>query len=336
MDITLTADQRAIEEAVGRICARFDDDYWSACDREARFPEEFHRAMAEGGWLGITMPTELGGAGLGVTEAALMMHTVTQHGGGFSAASTIHINLFGPHPIVVHGTDEQKARWLAPLIKGEEKACFGVTEPDAGLDTTSICDLRDQGEGRLSRQGPQDVDHHGAGSRQDPAAHAHHTQGRVQEADRRHDAVLHARSTATKIEVRRIEKMGRNAVDSNAVFIDDLFVPEEDRIGEEGKGFRYLLDGLNPERILIACRGHRHRPRRAEARERLRARARTSSAGPSARTRASSIRSPKAGPISKAPSGWRCARPRSTIRRNLAAPKPMPPSSSAPAPPSMR
>ena len=136
--MSLTEDQGAIVEAVARVAGGFDDGYWSDCDAQARFPHEFHRAMAAGGWLGITMPVELGGAGLGVTEAALMMHTVTQYGGGFSAASTIHINLFGPHPIVVHGTAEQKARWLTPLIKGEEKACFGVTEPDAGLDTTSI------------------------------------------------------------------------------------------------------------------------------------------------------------------------------------------------------
>ena len=252
MDITLTADQRAIEDAVGRICARFDDDYWSACDREARFPEEFHRAMAEGGWLGITMPAELGGAGLGVTEAALMMHTVTQFGGGFSAASTIHINLFGPHPIVVHGTDEQKARWLTPLIRGEEKACFGVTEPDAGLDTTSIATFATKVKGGYRVHGrkmwtttAQEADRILLLTRTTPKADcAKPTDGMT---------LFYTALDRKTIEVRRIDKMGRNAVDSNAVFIDDLFVPDEDRIGEAGWGFRYLLDGLNPERILIAC-----------------------------------------------------------------------------------
>lgn len=252
MDIEFSEPQRAIEESVGRICARFGDDYWTECDQASRFPHEFHRAMAEGGWLGIAMPEEVGGAGLGVAEAAVMMHKVTQGGGGFSAASSIHLNIFGPHPIVVHGTAEQKARWLAPLIEGKEKACFGVTEPDAGLDTASISTFATKVKG------------------------GYRVKGRklwtttAQEADR---ILLLTRTTAKagckkptdgmtlfytaldrkKIEVRRIPKMGRNAVDSNAVFIDDLFVPGEDRIGEEGKGFRYLLDGLNPERILVAA-----------------------------------------------------------------------------------
>ena len=252
MDITLSQDQRAIEESVGRLCAHFDDAYWSGCDQEARFPHEFHRAMAEGGWLGITMPAELGGAGLGVTEAAIMMHTVTQHGGGFSAASTIHINLFGPHPIVVHGTAEQKARWLTPLIKGEEKACFGVTEPDAGLDTTSITTFatRVKGGYRVTGRKMWTTTAQEAGrilllTRTTPKADCRKPTGGM--------TLFYTALDRSKVEVRRIEKMGRNAVDSNALFIDDLFVPDEDRIGEEGRGFRYLLDGLNPERILIAC-----------------------------------------------------------------------------------
>ena len=250
MDIILSADHRAIEDGIAKICARFGDDYWSECDSQPRFPDEFHRAMADAGWLGIAMPTEYGGAGLGVTEAALMMHAVTRGGGGFAAASSIHLNIFGPHAIVVHGTDAQKARWLPPLIKGEQKACFAVTEPNAGLDTTAIETFaRRTNDGYIVR-------------------------GRkiwtstAQIADK---ILLLARTTAkedskrptdgmtlfytdldqTKVEVRRIAKMGRHAVDSNAVFIDDLKVPEEDRIGEEGKGFRYLLDSLNPERILV-------------------------------------------------------------------------------------
>jgi acyl-CoA dehydrogenase len=250
LDIALTEQHRAIEESIAKICERFGDDYWSECDQTPRFPEEFYRAMAEGGWLGITMPTALGGAGLGVTEAAIMMHAVAKGGGGFSAASTIHLNLFGPHAIAVHGTPEQKARWLVPLMRGEQKACFGVTEPNAGLDTTSIETFAKRtNDGYIVR-------------------------GRkiwttsAQVADK---ILLLTRTTAkidskkpsdgmtlfytdldrTKVEVRRIPKMGRNAVDSNTVFIDDLFVPDEDRVGDEGKGFKYLLDSLNPERILI-------------------------------------------------------------------------------------
>ena len=127
MDIILSPDHRAISESVSRITARFGDDYWTEVDQTPRFPVEFHKAMADSGWLGITMPVELGGAGLGVTEAAILMHAVARGGGGYAAASSIHLNIFGPHAIVVHGADEQKQRMLVPLIKGEQKACFGVT-----------------------------------------------------------------------------------------------------------------------------------------------------------------------------------------------------------------
>src|SRR4051794_7666807 len=208
--------------------------------------------MAQGGWLGITMPEALGGSGMGVTEAAIMMHAVTKAGGGFSAASAIHINLFGPHPIVVHGTDEQKRRWLKPLIEGREKAAFGVTEPNAGLDTTSIETFaRRTNEGYVIRgrkiwtTTAQEADKILLLTRTAKKA----------EGKRPSDGMtlFYTALDRTKVEVRRIPKMGRAAVDSNTVFIDDLFVPDEDRIGEEGKGFRYLLDSLNPERILIAA-----------------------------------------------------------------------------------
>jgi acyl-CoA dehydrogenase len=252
MDISLSAEQRAIAEQVGRLCRGFGDDYWSACDREARFPDAFHKAIAEAGFLGIAMPAELGGAGLGVTEAAIMMHEVGRGGGGYAAASSIHLNIFGPHAIVVHGSDEQKRRMLAPLIEGREKACFGVTEPNAGLDTTSIETFaRRTNAGYIVRgrkiwtTTAQEADRILLLART----------AKKEDGKRPTDGMtlFYTALDRSKVEVRRIEKMGRAAVDSNAVFIDDLFVPDEDRIGEEGKGFRYLLDSLNPERILIAA-----------------------------------------------------------------------------------
>jgi acyl-CoA dehydrogenase len=252
MDIQLSPDQNAIQESIARICGGFGDDYWSRCDEEARFPEEFYRAMADGGWLGITMPVELGGSGLGVTEAAVMMHTVGRGGGGYAAASSIHLNIFGPHAIVVHGTEEQKRRMLVPLIKGEQKACFGVTEPNAGLDTTSIETFaRRTNEGYIVK---------GRKIWTTTAQEADKilllTRTAKKEDGKRPTegmTLFYTTLDRSKVEVRRIPKMGRAAVDSNTVFIDDLFVPDEDRIGEEGKGFRYLLDSLNPERILIAA-----------------------------------------------------------------------------------
>ena len=141
MDFALTDDQCAIDEGIRRVTARFGDEYWLARDRDGAFPHEFRRAVAEGGWLGVAMPVEHGGSGLGVTEAAVMMHAVTDSAGAMSAASAIHLNIFGPNPIVVAGTEAQKARFLPPLIAGEEICCFGVTEPDAGLDTARIATL---------------------------------------------------------------------------------------------------------------------------------------------------------------------------------------------------
>jgi len=250
MEIALNELQREIDTSVRKVCAQFDDAYWHECDESARFPEEFYAAMATAGWLGITMPQELGGAGLGVTEAAVMMHAVASSGGAQAAASSVHINLFGPHAIVVHGTPEQKERWLTPLIKGQEKACFGVTEPDAGLDTTSMKTFAKKVPGGYRVSGRKMWTSTG------------------QEA---HKIVLLARTTPKsdckrptdgmtlfyadldrkKIDVRRIKKLGRNAVDSNATFIDDYFIPDADRIGEEGRGFHYILDSLNPERVLV-------------------------------------------------------------------------------------
>jgi acyl-CoA dehydrogenase len=252
MDFALTDQQIAIEENVSRICHQFDDAYWSRCDEEARFPQEFHRAMADGGWLGITMPEELGGAGLGVLEAAIMMQAVAAGGGAQAAASALHINLFGPHAIVVHGTKEQKERFLTPLIKGEQKACFGVTEPDAGLDTTSIKTFATRVPGGYRVSGRKMWT--STGQVADKILLLTRTTAK-EDATRPTDGMtlFYTDLDRSKIEVRRIHKLGRNAVDSNAVFIDDLFIPEADRIGEEGQGFSYILHSLNPERVLVAA-----------------------------------------------------------------------------------
>jgi acyl-CoA dehydrogenase len=248
--VDLNSEQAAIRDGVAAVCRRFGDEYWAACDRDERFPEEFHRAMATDGWLGVTMPEEYGGAGLGVTEAAIVMHTVATHGAQ-TAASSIHINMFGPHPVVVHGSPEQKAQWLPPLVRGEDQACFGVTEPDAGLDTTSIKTFARKVDGGYRVSGRKMW----TSTAQEANKILLLTRTAPKNAGKKSTegiTLFYTDLDRTKVEVRRIAKHGRNAVDSNAVFIDDLFVPEEHRIGEEGQGFKYLLDGLNPERILVA------------------------------------------------------------------------------------
>jgi acyl-CoA dehydrogenase len=248
--VDLNPEQVAIRDGVAAVCGRFGDEYWAACDRDERFPTEFHRAMATDGWLGVTMPEEYGGAGLGVAEAAIVMHTVATHGAQ-TAASSIHINMFGPHPVVVHGTPEQKAKWLPRLVAGEDQVCFGVTEPDAGLDTTSIKTFAKKVEGGYSVSGRKMW----TSTAQEANKILLLTRTASKDAGKKPTdgiTLFYTDLDRTKVEVRRIPKHGRNAVDSNAVFIDELFVPEAHRVGEEGQGFRYLLDGLNPERILVA------------------------------------------------------------------------------------
>jgi acyl-CoA dehydrogenase len=252
MDAAVTDEHKAIREGVRAVVRRFDDGYWLARDEDGEFPHAFHRAMAEGGWLGITMPAEHGGSGLGVTEAAIMMHEVASHGGAMAAASSVHINLFGPHPIVVHGTAEQKLRWIPRLIAGDDKVAFGVTEPDAGLNTTRIKTFAEKVDGGYLVKGQKVW----TSTAQVATKILLLARTAPLEASQRPTdgiSLFFTDFDRSKIEARRIPKMGRKAVDSNQVFIDGLFVPEADRIGEEGKGFTYLLDGLNPERILVGA-----------------------------------------------------------------------------------
>ncbi len=250
MDFAFTPEQESIRDAVEKICQSYDAEYWRRQDQAGEFPEAFVKDMADGGWLGIAMPEEFGGAGLGVTEAALMMQTVARSGAALSGCSAIHINIFGPMPVVVFGNDEQRSRHLPALIRGEDRTCFGVTEPNAGLNTASI-------ETKAERNGNGWV-----------------ANGRklwTSTAQTANKILLLARTTAKEdcarptdglslfytdlnrdyCEVQEIDKMGRMAVDTNAVFIDGLPIPGEDLVGEEGKGFRYLLHGLNPERVLV-------------------------------------------------------------------------------------
>lgn len=240
----------AIREGVRAVVRRFDADYWLERDEDGVFPHDFHKAMAEAGWLGITMPEDYGGAGLGVTEAALMMHEVASHGGGMAAASTVHINLFGPHPVVVFGTPAQKAEWIPRLVAGQDKVAFGFTEPDAGLNTTRIKTFAEKVPGGYRVRG-QKVWTSTAQVANKIMLLTRTT--RYEDCARPTDGItiFYTDLDRAHIEVQRIPKMGRKAVDSNAIFIEDLFIPDEHRIGEEGKGFSYILHSLNPERILV-------------------------------------------------------------------------------------
>lgn len=252
MDFSFSPEQDAIREAVEKICARFGDDYWLAKDRIGGFPEDFHRAFADAGWLGICIPTEYGGAGLGVTEAALLMQTIAESGAGLSGASALHMNIFGLNPVVVFGSDEQKRRMLPPLIAGKDKACFAVTEPNVGLDTLKL-KTRAVREGNRYALSGQKIWISTAQVATKMLILARTTP--LEEVRRRTEglSLFYTDLDRRYIDVREIPKMGRSAVDSNELFIDGLPVPVEDRIGEEGRGFEYILHGMNPERILIGA-----------------------------------------------------------------------------------
>ena len=250
--IEVTDERRQIVDNVKRICEKFDDEFWLEKENKHEFPHEFHAAMAEAGWLGITMPEEYGGANLGVTDAALLMQTIGNSAGAISACSTIHINLFGPHAMVKHGTKEQKDRMIPPLVEGTHKACFGVTEPDAGLDTTHIST-------RAVKQGSNYIVHGqkvwtSTAQNADKILLLTRTTP-IEDCKKPTDGMtlFYTDVDRDKINITPIDKMGRNAVNSNSIFIDGLVIPEEDRIGEEGKDFKLLLDSLNPERILVAA-----------------------------------------------------------------------------------
>jgi len=243
MDFSFSPEQEAIREAIAKICTRFPDEYWLKKDKEGGFPSELHQALARDGWLGVAMPEAYGGSGLGITEAAVMMQAIAGSGAGFSGASAVHMNIFGLNPVVVFGSDAQKKRMLPGLIQGRERACFAVTEPDAGLNTRNI-KTQAKKEGKRYLVSGQKVWISTAQVAEKILVLTQAEAGLT---------LFYTDFDRKYIEVREIEKMGRKAVDSNQVFFDGLPVPEADRIGEEGKGFEYILHGMNPERILIAA-----------------------------------------------------------------------------------
>jgi len=254
-EINIAADVLDLDEirsAVAALCADFDDAYWLRKDLEGGFPADFHQAVADAGWLGICMPAEFGGAGLGIREAAVLVQAIAESGAGMSGASAIHMNVFGLQPVVVFGTRAQQERMLPPLIAGRERACFAVTEPSVGSDTT-----------RLKTQAKRDGDHyvvHGQKVWISTAQVAEkilllaRTKPIEECAKPQHGlSLFYTTLDRERVQVHEIHKMGRAAVDSNEVFFDGLRIPVEDRIGEEGRGFEYILHGMNPERILIAA-----------------------------------------------------------------------------------
>jgi len=244
--------QSTVREAIAKICSDFPDSYWLEADNAARWPSEFQEAVARAGWLGIMMPAQYGGSELGLSEATVMMQTIAEAGGGYTASSSVHMNIFGLAPVVKYGSDEQKQRFLPPLIAGDEKACFAVTEPNTGLDTLKLQSL-------ATRDGPDHYVLKGSKIwtstaqvaerililvRTTPLDHATKpTQGLT---------LFYTDLDRAQVSVTEIHKMGRAAVDSNSLHFEDWRVPAAHRIGAEGAGFKCILHGMNAERILLA------------------------------------------------------------------------------------
>lgn len=252
MNYSLTPDQEAIREAVFKLCSQFSDDYWLKKDAEGDYPLDFHKLFADAGWLGIAMPQEYGGAGLGISEAATLVQAICESSAGGQGASAIHLNIFGLNPVVVFGDAAQKSRFLPPLIQGRDRACFSITEPNTGSNTLKL-------KTRAVRQGDHYLVHgEKVWTSSAQVANKILLLARTQEADRVNKptqglTLFYTDLDRSKVDIRRIEKMSRKSIDANQLFIDGLKIPVEDCIGEEGRGFEYILHGLNPERILVAA-----------------------------------------------------------------------------------
>jgi alkylation response protein AidB-like acyl-CoA dehydrogenase len=247
-----TESQRNVRDAITKICSKFTDDYWAKLDQTKLFPTELHATLAREGWLGICIPQADGGSELGIAEAAVMMQTISESGGGMTAASSVHMNIFGLEPVVKFGTEEQRKRWLLPLIAGKERACFGVTEPNTGLDTLKLQSLA-----------KRDGDHYVLSGQKIWISTAQNAQkililvrttprDQVQKPSRGL-SLFYTDLKREDVHIKEIKKMGRHAVDTNELFFENWRVPAADLIGKENEGFKMIMHGMNAERILIGA-----------------------------------------------------------------------------------
>lgn len=251
MDFTTDETHDEIRQGIRDLCKRFPDEYWAEHDESHEFPWEFYNAMADGGWMGLTVPEEYGGGGLGVTEAAIVEREIAASGAGMGGCSAVHIGIFGFEPIIHHGSEEMKRKYLPRVVTGELHTSFAVTEPDAGTDTTNIRTFAKKVDGGWLVSGKkvwitkaQEAERMLLLCRTSPRdENAKRTAGMT---------LMFAEMDRSKVQIRPIPKMGRNAVDTNELFIDELFVADQDVVGEVGHGFRTILGGLNAERVISA------------------------------------------------------------------------------------
>ena len=252
MDFETTDEHQLIRDAIGKICADFPDEYWSKCDNGHLFPWDFYNALAEAGWIGIAIPEQYGGSGRGITEASIVLEEVAASGAAMNGASSVHLSIFGMHPVVKYGSEDMKQKYLPRVAAGDLHVAFGVTEPDAGTDTSSITTTARLDGDQYLVKGRKVWTTKALDSER--VLLLVRTESREAVAKRTEGmTLLLAELQRPEVTISPIDKVGRNAVASCEVVYDDLPVHQTDRVGEEGKGFRYLLDGLNAERILVAA-----------------------------------------------------------------------------------
>ncbi|KAI5362948.1 Putative acyl-CoA oxidase/dehydrogenase, central domain, acyl-CoA dehydrogenase/oxidase [Septoria linicola] len=253
-NVDWTESQQLVRDSIAKIASQYDDEYWKDLDSKHKFSLDLHGALARDGWLGICMPEEYGGSALGISEASVMMQTLSESGGGMAAASSVHMNIFGLEPVVKFATEEQKQRWLVPLIAGEERACFGVTEPNTGLDTLKLQSLAKKNpDGKSYSVSGSKIWTSTAQTAQKILLLVRTTPLEDVKKPTQGLSLFYTDLDRSAVDVQEIEKLGRASVDSNILFFDGWKVPAEDLIGSEGEGFKQIMHGMNAERILIAA-----------------------------------------------------------------------------------
>jgi len=246
-------EQLAVRDAITKICSNFTDDYWMEHDQNEEYPHELHAALAKDGWIGIALAEELGGGGLGISEATMMMQTISESGAGMGGCQSLHANVYATQPVAKFATDEQKKRLLPKLISGEVRTCFGVTEPNTGLETLKLKTRADRdSDGYLVSGQKIWISSAQVATKMILLARTTPLEEVKKPSEGLSLFFIDFDKSQPGLELRKIRKMGGRAVDANEVFFDNYRIPADTLIGEEGQGFKIVLHGLNAERCLLA------------------------------------------------------------------------------------
>lgn len=236
-----TEEQMMVRDSISKICSRFTDEYWMQHDQSETYPHELHAALAKDGWLGIALPEELGGAGMGISEATMMLQTIAESGAGLAGAQSIHANVYATQPVAKFATPDQRTRFLTKIIFGEWRTCFGVTEPNTGLETLKLTTMAKKDRGGYLVSG-QKIWISSAQVAAKMVLLARTTPLEAVQKPSEGLSVFYIDFDLDKpgLEAKKIKKMGGRAIDSNQVFFDNYRIPHDALIGKEGQGFKIV------------------------------------------------------------------------------------------------